>query len=79
MRVLEEFDYKGIKATLFIWNEKYLLKLETQWMEQVYKFPQEEILEVGDLKARLESLPMEDFGEVFRAMSKNLKALAYDT
>lgn len=39
MRILEHIPHAHFKVTLFEWNEKYLLKLETPSMEMVYKIP----------------------------------------
>lgn len=38
MRVEKEYSFKGIKATLFYWNNKFLLKFEQGGLEQTYKF-----------------------------------------
>jgi hypothetical protein len=40
MRVLKEIVTPEYKATIFHWNNKYLLKLETTMLEQTYKVSQ---------------------------------------
>lgn len=44
MRVIKEFPFtERIKASLFSWNGKYILKLESGNLEQTYKIPETEI------------------------------------
>ncbi|MGB4958845.1 MAG: hypothetical protein WBO36_05165 [Saprospiraceae bacterium] len=38
MRIIGEFDIDGIKATVFVMNERISVKYEYQLMEQTYKF-----------------------------------------
>ena len=38
MRIEKEYTFNDIKATLFRWNNKFLLKFEQGGMEQTYKF-----------------------------------------
>lgn len=37
MRVIKEFTEKGIRISLFSWNNKYLLKFEQGMVEQTFK------------------------------------------
>jgi hypothetical protein len=49
MRVIKEFAISSaIKATFFSWNSKYIVKLESGNLEQVYKVAETEI---GGLEA----------------------------
>lgn len=38
MRILQEFEKKGIKFTIFSWNGKISIKCEKDLLEQIYKF-----------------------------------------
>jgi hypothetical protein len=38
MRILQEFEKKGIKYTVFSWNGKISIKCEKDLLEQIYKF-----------------------------------------
>lgn len=38
MRILKEFDTRGIKCTVFSWNGKISVKCEKDLLEQIYKF-----------------------------------------
>jgi hypothetical protein len=50
MRIIREFPFTdSIKASLFSWNGKYILKLECGLMEQTYKIPESETGGESDL------------------------------
>ena len=51
MRVVEEIAIPGGKLTIFMWNQKYLLKYETAELEQVYKIPETEVPNLEALKS----------------------------
>lgn len=38
MRILKEFDERGIKCTVFSWNGKISVKCEKDLLEQIFKF-----------------------------------------
>jgi len=58
MRVIKEFPFNQfIKATLFSWNGKYILKLESGNLEQTYKISELDVsgqAEVEEICARPE-------------------------
>lgn len=50
MRILKEFPFsENIKASLFSWNGKYILKLEAGMLEQTYKIAETELAGAEDL------------------------------
>ncbi len=42
MRILNESVIEGIKISIFEWNNKYILKYEIPFLEQIYKLPVED-------------------------------------
>jgi hypothetical protein len=51
MRIIREFPFsERIKASLFSWNGKYILKLESGNLEQTYKIPETEISGIDELE-----------------------------
>jgi hypothetical protein len=40
MRVVKEIINHGYRTTIFNWNNKYIIKLETSALEQTYKIDQ---------------------------------------
>lgn len=49
MRVVGHIPHQELKITLFYWNNKYLIKLETPSLEQTFKIPEADILQEEDL------------------------------
>lgn len=56
MRIIKEIPHPAFRTTLFQWNNKYIIKLETGAMEQTFKIDQyefssdEEVLQLMDDK-----------------------------
>ncbi|MCE7994590.1 MAG: hypothetical protein HEP71_21605 [Roseivirga sp.] len=45
MRVVKEIPHSGCKITIFSWNQKYLIKLESGPFEQTFKISELDVLE----------------------------------
>jgi uncharacterized membrane-anchored protein len=73
MRLLETIPHPTFRITIYLWNEKYLIKFETPTFEQVYKIPES----FGDIE-RIKAIITSDFtGEaenIFLQMKKSLQA-----
>lgn len=71
MRVLKEIPNKVCKVTVFVWNEKYLIKLEHMGLEQTYKVSEFDLLEqeIGEL---LSDEFMQEAMVRFEEMAKSL-------
>lgn len=50
MRVIGEIPHPECKVTLFHWNNRYLIKLETGLMEQTYKVQEFDVSSEDDVK-----------------------------
>lgn len=72
MRIEKEYNLKDLKITIFYWNNKYILKVESDTFEQTYKFS-----ELDFTLNEVEELITDDFLEgvkkIFFAMFKNLQ------
>ncbi len=51
MRVVTEIPHPEYKLTVFAWNNKYLLKVETPFYEQTYKVGETDLTGDDDIKA----------------------------
>lgn len=73
MRVVKEYLDKPCKITVFSWNGKYIIKLETGPFEQTFKVSELDILE-----SELDDLLNEDFLNAalkrFQDMGSSLKS-----
>jgi len=50
MKTVLDIPHSRLKITVFMWNEKYLIEIETGPFKQTYKIPTEEIHSEDDIK-----------------------------
>ena len=50
MRIVAEIPHPRFKITVFQWNAKFLLKVELDVYEQVYKLPEDAVTGVDQVK-----------------------------
>jgi hypothetical protein len=71
MRVIKEIAHPDYRTTIFHWNNKYIIKLETAMMEQTFKINQ------FDLASDEEAVKLLDAEFVGKAM-KRFEQMAMD-
>lgn len=64
MRVIKEIAHPDYRTTIFHWNNKYIIKLETAMLEQTYKINQ------FDLTSDEEAVKLLDSEFVAKAMQR---------
>ena len=74
MRVLKEIVEPHYKATVFHWNNKYLLKLETPMLEQTFKVSEFDVNGDVDVIRLLTPGFIEKAMQRFTEMSRDLQA-----
>ena len=75
MRTVREFTHPAMKITLFHWNNKYILKLEQDDLEQTFKISE---FDVVSEDAFIELLTDSFYAEAqqrFADMNKSMEAL----
>lgn len=79
MRVLKEIVEPNYRATIFHWNNKYLLKLETSTLEQTFKVSQFDVTGDADVEKLLNTdfinKAMNRFDEMSRDLHEALSGL----
>ena len=50
MRTIAEIHHLKCRITIFLWNQKYLIKLEQEGLEQTYKLNQFDVAGDEELK-----------------------------
>ncbi|MCU0418697.1 MAG: hypothetical protein MUC38_03490 [Cyclobacteriaceae bacterium] len=77
MRIVGEIPHPQCKITLFHWNNRYLIKLETSQLEQTFKVPEYELSSEQDLKKIVDATFIETVLKRFSEMDAQwAKALA---
>ena len=71
MRIIRESNTSQYKITIFDWNNRYLIKVESGYFEQTYKIDKWDITEDG-LNNLLDSTFFLEAGEIFQSMEKTL-------
>jgi hypothetical protein len=69
MHVIAELPQTDLKATIYGWNGKYLIKFETAMYEQTYKIKEMDVSGEEEIKALLQN---EDFMKKVRARFKSM-------
>ncbi len=72
MRIIGEIAHPECRITLFHWNNRYLVKLEKDYLEQTYKIDQFELSSEQDLKALVNDAFVRGALERFREMEQSL-------
>jgi hypothetical protein len=72
MRVIKEIPYANFKITIFQWNGKYLIKIESGLLEQTFKINELDTTSEGDVIDLLDEPFLEEALNRFLEMSKSL-------
>lgn len=72
MRVLKEIVTPDYRATIFNWNNKYLIKLETAMLEQTFKVSQFDVTGDADVEKLLNPDFIEKALQRFSDMGRDL-------
>jgi hypothetical protein len=73
MHVIAELPQPDLKATIYGWNGKYLIKFETAMFEQTYKIKEMDVSGEEEIKSLLQNEEfMKKVRERFKGMSEDL-------
>ncbi|MBP9925191.1 MAG: hypothetical protein KBF45_04320 [Cyclobacteriaceae bacterium] len=74
MRVIKEIPYANFKITIFQWNGKYLIKIESGQLEQTFKMNELDVTSEEDVLRLLDEPFIEEVMNRFHEMSNSLGA-----
>lgn len=74
MRVVKELSQKGIRISIFSWNNKYLLKFEQGMIEQTFKINEMDISGEEDLSHFMSENFLMDVQKRFDEMHQSLRS-----
>ncbi len=78
MRVVEEIPHPDCKITIFHWNNKYLIKLESGPFEQTFKISELDITSEHDLRKILNEDFIDQAMARFSDMSQSLDEATHE-
>jgi hypothetical protein len=70
MRVIGEIPHAEFKITLFHWNNRYLIKLEKNLLEQTFKVDQFELSSEKDLHSLIDENFLQKASDRFHEMEQ---------
>lgn len=71
MRIEKEYSFPNLKATLFSWNNKFLLKFEQGGLEQTYKFSELDY-SIEEIEELVSPQFLNNVNKIFKDMNNNL-------
>jgi hypothetical protein len=71
MRVVAEIPHSKFKIQIFHYNSKFILKIELDHFEQIYKINELDVFGVEDVKKMITEELLSDTFDRFLAMRKN--------
>ncbi|MBL7877566.1 MAG: hypothetical protein JNL53_18010 [Cyclobacteriaceae bacterium] len=74
MRVVKEIPFANFKITIFQWNGKYLIKIESGLLEQTFKINELDITSEEDVLQLLDEPFLDEAVSRFQEMSGSLNA-----
>jgi len=72
MRIIGEIPHSLCKITLYQWNNRYLIKLEKDHLEQTFKVDQFELTSENELQALIDDVFLQKALDRFETMEQSL-------
>jgi hypothetical protein len=69
MRIIKEIAHPHYRTTIFQWNNKYIIKLETPMLEQTFKIDQYEVTSDDEILQLLDAEFLQQAMKRFESMA----------
>lgn len=73
MRIVREILHPQVKITIFHWNNRYLIKLEAETLEQTFKVSELDLTTENDLEKILDDQFIDEAVARFNEMAQSLR------
>jgi hypothetical protein len=73
MRIIGEIPHPDCRITLFHWNNRYIIKLEKDYLEQTFKIDQFDLSSENDLRILVNDAFIREAMIRFEAMAESVK------
>lgn len=74
MRYIKDIADTRFKISIYQWNNKYIIKMESGMYEQTYKIDQYEVSNIEELEKCIDAVFLEAVNERFDAMNGDFTA-----
>ena len=71
MRYLKDIFNNRFKISIYQWNNKYIIKIESGTYEQTYKIDQYEVADVEEIEKCVDNIFLESVENRFNAMNND--------
>jgi hypothetical protein len=71
MHFIKNLEHPSVKISLYLWNNRYILKFEQNFLEQTYKIDVSEVSSQSDLENMIDAKFVEKVLGRFRDMSED--------
>lgn len=75
MRTISEINHQNCRITIFLWNQKYLVKFEQEGLEQTFKINQFDVAGEDELKKMISEEFIESAVKRFENMREDLNKI----
>ncbi len=72
MRIVKEIPHQDYKITLYAWNNRYIVKIEQDFLEQTFKMNQFDVAGDEEIEKLLDNTFIAEAVGRFRSMSQSL-------
>jgi NADP-dependent 3-hydroxy acid dehydrogenase YdfG len=72
MRILKEIPHQDYKITLYAWNNRYIIKIEQDFLEQTFKVNQFDVAGDEEIEKLIDTAFIAEAIDRFRSMSQSL-------
>lgn len=73
MRYIKDIPHQHFKISIYQWNNKYIIKVESGMYEQTYKIDEYEAASVAEIEKCMDKSFLESIAMKFREMDENFR------
>jgi 5-hydroxyisourate hydrolase-like protein (transthyretin family) len=73
MRYIKDIPHQHFKISIYQWNNKYIIKVESGMYEQTYKIDEYEVASVAEIEKCMDKSFLESVAMKFREMDENFR------
>ncbi len=73
MRYIKDIPHQHFKISIYQWNNKYIIKVESGMYEQTYKIDEYEVASVAEIEKCMDKSFLESAAMKFREMDENFR------
>jgi NADP-dependent 3-hydroxy acid dehydrogenase YdfG len=73
MRIIKEINHPACKITLYAWNNRYIIKLEDELLEQTFKVNEFDVTSETEIEKLVDNTFLQEAMQRFGQMQRSLR------